>query len=81
MPHSYSRSRSSSRQPSQVTMAPSTIPSISNPVAPPTVTTTGDQALPLRHPKPLTASDLHSMLETEQEAMVCIYDYDIVQFN
>ena len=26
---------------------------------------------PLRHPKPLTPSDFHSMLEKEQEAMVC----------
>lgn len=25
---------------------------------------------PLRHPKPLTPSDLHSALEKEQEAMV-----------
>lgn len=27
---------------------------------------------PLRHPKPFTPSDLHSMVEKEQEAMVCI---------
>lgn len=31
---------------------------------------------PLRHPKPLTPSDLHSMLEQEQEAMVCTTEYN-----
>ncbi|KAF9886660.1 hypothetical protein FE257_011173 [Aspergillus nanangensis] len=60
----------SSRRPSQVMAPPLTS-------LPASVYTGPDQAAsvrsvsgPLRHPKPLTPSDLHSMLEQEQEAMV-----------
>lgn len=28
---------------------------------------------PLRHPRPMTAADLHLVLEKEQEAVVCCY--------
>lgn len=31
---------------------------------------------PLRHPRPMTAADLHLVLEKEQEAVVC-FSYDI----
>lgn len=33
---------------------------------------------PLRHPKPITPSDLHLVLEKEQEAMVCIEENSFV---
>ncbi|KAE8351064.1 hypothetical protein BDV28DRAFT_137919 [Aspergillus coremiiformis] len=65
----------SSRRPSQVTSHPAL------PLAP--IAYSGSSAIgvndhggvrsasgPLRHPKPLTPSDIHSMLEQEQEAMV-----------
>ncbi|KAA8650522.1 uncharacterized protein ATNIH1004_003209 [Aspergillus tanneri] len=57
-------SSASSRRPSQV-MGPPSIPfSMSDPES------VRAASGPLRHPKPLTPSDLHSMLEKEQEAMV-----------
>ncbi|THC98433.1 hypothetical protein EYZ11_002092 [Aspergillus tanneri] len=56
-------SSASSRRPSQV-MGPPSIPfSMSDPES------VRAASGPLRHPKPLTPSDLHSMLEKEQEAM------------
>lgn len=30
---------------------------------------------PLRHPRPMTAADLHLVLEKEQEAVVCVSYY------
>jgi hypothetical protein len=35
---------------------------------------------PLRHPRPLTAADLHLQLEKEQEAVVCTR-CSLLQFN
>jgi len=34
---------------------------------------------PQRHPKPLTAADLHLQLEREQEAVVCATKYPFFQ--
>ncbi|BCS03548.1 uncharacterized protein AKAW2_70426S [Aspergillus luchuensis] len=64
----------SSRRSSQV-MAPSVAASLpgTHTAAIPTVsdqTNNMSTSGPLRHPKPLTPSDIHSMLEQEQEAMV-----------
>ncbi|PLB48082.1 hypothetical protein P170DRAFT_476729 [Aspergillus steynii IBT 23096] len=57
-------SSASSRRPSQA-MGP---PALS--LGPSDQETVREATGPLRHPKPLTPSDLHSMLEQEQEAMV-----------
>ncbi|PYI33918.1 hypothetical protein BP00DRAFT_98102 [Aspergillus indologenus CBS 114.80] len=67
----------SSRRSSQV-MAPLTLSPTLNAAAASPMPGTGEQdssraaavSGPLRHPKPLTPSDIHSMLEQEQEAMV-----------
>ncbi|RAK71183.1 uncharacterized protein BO72DRAFT_28216 [Aspergillus fijiensis CBS 313.89] len=67
----------SSRRSSQV-MAPLTLSPTLNASAASPMPAVGDQETsraaavsgPLRHPKPLTPSDIHSMLEQEQEAMV-----------
>lgn len=55
---------------------------ISPPLASPNITNTttiagdntgvGTGPGPLRHPRPLTAADLHLQLEKEQEAVVCL---------
>ncbi|GKZ40429.1 hypothetical protein AbraIFM66951_000193 [Aspergillus brasiliensis] len=64
----------SSRRSSQA-MAPSVAPSTPGPhtnAIPPVNDQVNNMSTPapLRHPKPLTPSDIHSMLEQEQEAMV-----------
>lgn len=33
--------------------------------------TSADSQIPIRHPRPLTAAELHLELEQEQEAVVC----------
>jgi hypothetical protein len=35
---------------------------------------------PLRHPRPLTAADLHLQLEKEQEAVVCLFPFPPTTF-
>lgn len=37
--------------------------------------TTADSQIPIRHPRPLTAAELHLELEKEQEAVVCFLVY------
>jgi hypothetical protein len=33
--------------------------------------------VPMRHPRPLTAAELHLELEKEQEAVVCVFKYNL----
>jgi hypothetical protein len=35
------------------------------------IMSTADANMPMRHPRPLTAAELHLELEKEQEAVVC----------
>ena len=34
--------------------------------------TSADSQIPIRHPRPMTAAELHLELEQEQEAVVCL---------
>jgi hypothetical protein len=38
------------------------------------IMTTADVNMPMRHPRPLTAAELHLELEKEQEAVVCSFN-------